>query len=84
MLIQISSKRICAYFEGGRLLHVVLNKQTREWSSCFWQVYSIYQEWSNRTKIQRREHKHMDIEIIGSDLTEKKLFSFTNSAVVQA
>ena len=26
MLIQISSKRICAYFEGGRLLHVVLNK----------------------------------------------------------
>ena len=26
MLIQISSKRMCAYFEGGRLLHVVLNK----------------------------------------------------------
>ena len=26
MLIQISSKRICAYFEVGRLLHVVLNK----------------------------------------------------------
>ena len=26
MLIQISSKRICAYFEAGRLLHVVLNK----------------------------------------------------------
>ena len=26
MLIQISSKRMCAYFDGGRLLHVVLNK----------------------------------------------------------
>ena len=26
MLIQISSKRMCAYFEGGRLLYVVLNK----------------------------------------------------------
>lgn len=26
MLIQISSKRMRAYFEGGRLLHVVLNK----------------------------------------------------------
>ena len=26
MLIQISSKRMCANFEGGRLLHVVLNK----------------------------------------------------------
>ena len=25
-LFQISSKRICAYFEVGRLLHVVLNK----------------------------------------------------------
>ena len=26
MFIQISSKRMCAYFEGGHLLHVVLNK----------------------------------------------------------
>ena len=25
-LFQISSKRMCAYFEGGLLLHVALNK----------------------------------------------------------
>ena len=27
--------------------------------------------------------KHMDIEITGSDLTEEKLFPFTDSAVVK-
>lgn len=43
----------------------------------------------NRTKIERRDnaHKgilHMVIEITGSIIMEKKLFSHTDSAVVKA
>ena len=44
-----------------------------------------------RTKFKRRDNahkgtlcKHMDTEMIVSDLTEKKLFSFTDSTVVEA
>ena len=79
MLIQISSKRMCAYFEGGRLLHVVLNKL--ENGLVVSGKFTAFTKRSNGTKIKRREHKHMNIEIIGSDLTQQKLFSFTNSAV---
>ena len=49
------------------------------------------QERGSTTKIKRREitHKkelckHIEIEIIGNDLTEKKLFPSTDSAVVEA
>ena len=43
----------------------------------------------NRTKIERRgnTHKgtlHIDIEITGNNVMEKKLFSHTDSAVVKA
>ena len=43
----------------------------------------------NRTKIERRgnTHKgtlHIDIEITGSNVMEKKLFPHTDSAVVKA
>ena len=46
---------------------------------------------NNKTKIKRRDNKQkgtlqatMDTEITGSDLTEKKLFFHTDSAIVEA
>lgn len=69
-------------------------KRTKEWSqtSFSWEVYGLNQECGgNRTKIERRGDAHilelwknMDKELTGSDLTEKKLFSFTDFAVVKA
>ena len=66
-------------------------QQTREWSSCSWKVNDIYQECDNGTKIERRGNAHKGTlqvngytEITGSDLTEKKLFFFTDSTVVKA
>lgn len=63
-------------------------QQTREWSSCSWKVHDIYQDCDNRTKIERRGNAHKGTlqvngytEITGSDLTEKKLFFFTDSTV---
>ena len=59
--------------------------------SCSWEVYCIYQECGSRTKIKRRQitHKkilckHIETEITGNDLTEKKLSPSTDSAVVEA
>lgn len=67
-------------------------KRTKEWSSFSWEVYGLNQEHGgNETKIERRGDahiqelcKHMDKEFTGSDLTEKKLFSFTDFDVVEA
>ena len=71
-LFQISPKRMCAYFEGGHLLCVALNKLDNGLvvSGKFTAFTKSVQ--SNRTKIKRREYKHMDTEITRSDLTEKK------------
>ena len=45
-------------FEGEHLIEGGLFKRTRERSSCFSEVYCIYQERSSRTKIKRREITH--------------------------
>lgn len=63
---------MCAYFEGERLLCVALNKLENGLvlSGKFTAFTKSVQ--SNKTKIKRREYKHMDTEITRSDLTEKK------------
>ena len=35
------------------------SKPTRQWSSCPYEVYGIYQEHINRTKIKREEMMHI-------------------------
>ena len=32
--------------------------ETREWSSCVWEVYSIYKEHGDRTKIKGTDNAH--------------------------
>ena len=64
-------------------------KRTKEWSSFFWEVYGLNQEHGgNETKIERRDDAHIQElckqDFTGSVLTEKKLFSFTDSDVIKA
>lgn len=64
-------------------------KSTKEWSSFSWEVYGLNQEHGgNETKIERRGDAHIqelcEQDFTGSVLTEKKLFSFTDSDVIEA
>lgn len=64
-------------------------KRTKEWSSFSWEVYGLYQEYGgNETKIDRRGDAHIQElckqDFTGSVLTEKKLFSCTDSDVIEA
>lgn len=64
-------------------------KRTKEWSSFSWEVYGLIQEHGgNETKIERRGDAHIQElckqDFTGSVLTEKKLFSFTDSDVIEA
>lgn len=64
-------------------------KRTKEGSSFSWEVYDLNQEHGgNETKIERRGDTHVQElckqDFTGNVLTEKKLFSFTDSNVIEA
>lgn len=63
-------------------------KRTKEWPSFSWEVYGLNQEHGgNETKIERIGDAHIaryKQDFTGSVLTEKKLFSFTDSDVIEA
>ena len=81
-----------SYSKEGTYIIMFSLKRTKECSSFSWEVYGLKQErGGNETKIERRGDAHiqelcihMHKEFTGSDSTEKKLFSFTDSDVVEA
>ena len=85
--------------EGGRLIEggayyvflydsrrsYCVSSKAREWSSFAWDVYGIYKERGDKTKIKRKDNAHKrTVQAHGdgttiSVLTEKKLFSYMYS-----
>ena len=76
-------------FEGGRFLRFPLNEQETApvvpgKFTAFNKSAAIGQKKKEEITHEKKVCMHMEIEITTSDLTLRKLFSFTDSTIVEA